>query len=56
MKQKIIIGILLLSLSFTACKKQLDISNDNLPTPSSAFNESGIVLLAQGTIYRNGFF
>ena len=56
MKQKIIIGILLVSLSFTACKKQLDISNDNLPTPSSAFNESGIVLLAQGTIYRNGFY
>jgi hypothetical protein len=56
MKQKIIFGILLVSLSFTACKKQLNISNDNLPTPSSAFNESGIVLLAQGTIYRNGFY
>lgn len=53
---KILIGILSLTLSLTACKKDLDISNTNLPTPQSAQNESGIVSFAQGGIYRNGFY
>lgn len=53
---KIMIGILGAALSMTACKKDLDISNTNLPTPQSAQNETGILSLAQGAIYRNGFF
>jgi len=53
---KIMIGILGAALSMTACKKDLDISNTNLPTPQSAQNETGLLSLAQGAIYRNGFF
>lgn len=53
---KIMIGILGVALSMTACKKDLDISNTNLPTPQSAQNETGVLSLAQGAIYRNGFF
>lgn len=53
---KILIGILGATLSMTACKKDLDISNTNLPTPQSAQNETGLLSLAQGSIYRNGFF
>jgi len=53
---KILVGILGMALSLTACKKDLDISNTNAPTPASAQNESGVVSFAQGGIYRNGFF
>lgn len=53
---KILIGILGATLSMTACKKDLDISNTNLPTPQSAQNEAGVISLAQGSIYRNGFY
>jgi hypothetical protein len=53
---KILVGILGMALSLTACKKDLDISNTNLPTPQSAQNEPGVISLAQGTIYRNGFY
>ena len=53
---KILVGILGMALSLTACKKDLDISNTNQPTPASAQNESGVVSFAQGGIYRNGFF
>ncbi|TAJ50567.1 MAG: RagB/SusD family nutrient uptake outer membrane protein [Chitinophagaceae bacterium] len=53
---KIMMGILGVALSMTACKKDLDISNTNLPTPQSAQNETGVLSLAQGAIYRNGFF
>jgi len=53
---KFLIGILGVALSFTACKKDLDISNVNSPTPASATTESGVISLAQGTIYRNGFY
>jgi hypothetical protein len=53
---KILVGILGIALSLTACKKDLDISNTNAPTPESAQNESGVVSFAQGGIYRNGFF
>jgi hypothetical protein len=56
MNNKILIGVLGATLSFTACKKDLDISNTNLPTPQSAQNETGLLSLAQGSIYRNGFF
>ncbi len=53
---KFLIGILGVSLGMTACKKQLEISNTNLPTPQSAQSESGVVSLAQGSVYRNGFY
>ena len=38
-----------------ACKDQLDVQNPNQPTPSSASNESGVISLAQGGLYINGF-
>jgi hypothetical protein len=53
---KIMVGILGAALSMTACKKQLDISNTNQPTPQSASSEPGVLSLAQGAIYQNGFY
>ncbi len=38
-----------------SCKKELDVKNPNNPTPSSANTEQGIISLAQGGIYVNGF-
>ncbi len=38
-----------------SCKDQLDIQNPNQPTPSTASSEAGIVALAQGSVYKNGF-
>src|SRR4051812_26303698 len=38
-----------------SCKKQLDVKNPNNPTPSSANTEQGIIALAQGGVYVNGF-
>lgn len=37
------------------CKDQLDIVNPNQPTPASASTEQGIISLAQGALYINGF-
>lgn len=53
---KILIGLLGVSLLASSCKKDLDISNTNQPTPESAQTETGVVSLAQGSVYRNGFF
>jgi len=53
---KMLVGLLGVSLLASSCKKDLDISNTNLPTPGSAQTEAGVVSLAQGSIYRNGFF
>jgi len=53
---KIFLIILIISFGITSCKKQLDISNTNKPTPESAETESGVLLLGQGAIYRNGFY
>ena len=53
---KILVAILAATICLTACKKQLDIKNDNQPTPESATTESGVLSLAQGSIYRNGFY
>ncbi|MEP6711715.1 MAG: hypothetical protein ABJA37_04820, partial [Ferruginibacter sp.] len=52
---KIIVGLIALSF-LGACKKQLDIINPNQPSPATAATEAGIISLAQGTIYRNGFY
>jgi len=38
-----------------SCKDQLDVQNPNQPTPATASSEAGIVALAQGSIYKNGF-
>lgn len=54
-KNKLLIGILGLTLGVSSCKKDLDISNPNQPTPASAASESGVLSLGQGGIYRNGF-
>ena len=55
-KNKILIGLLGLTLGVSSCKKDLDISNPNQPTPSSAASESGVLSLGQGSIYYNGFY
>jgi starch-binding outer membrane protein, SusD/RagB family len=54
--KKYVIGLLGLSLLAGACKKQLDVKNDNLPTLSSSATEPGIISLATGSIYINGFY
>jgi starch-binding outer membrane protein, SusD/RagB family len=55
-KNKILIGLLGLTLGVSSCKKDLDISNPNQPTPESAASEIGVLSLGQGGIYRNGFY
>jgi len=43
-------------LSSVSCKKQLDVLNPNAPTVLGNVNsESGIIALAQGAVYVNGF-
>jgi len=49
------LSILLLAGSVMSCKDQLDIQNPNQPTPATAASEAGIIALAQGSIYKNGF-
>ena len=53
---KILVGILGMALSLTACKKDLDITNINQPTPLNAETEPGIVSYSSGAMYRNGFY
>jgi hypothetical protein len=53
---KILIGLISLTLGISSCKKDLDISNPNQPTPQSSASEIGVLSLGQGGIYRNGFF
>ena len=55
-KHKIILLFIAGIITFSSCKKELDIQNTNLPTPASAQNELGVVSLGQGGIYRNGFY
>ena len=55
-RNKIFIGFIILILVSTSCKKQLDVTNDNLPTLASSGTEPGIISLAGGSIYRNGFY
>ncbi|SFE01702.1 SusD family protein [Chitinophaga sp. CF118] len=57
-KHKYILSILsvALLLSGTACKKDLNVGNPNLPTEGENVNsESGIISLAVGAVYVNGF-
>jgi starch-binding outer membrane protein, SusD/RagB family len=54
--KKIIIAFCFVALAAVGCKKQLDIKNVNQPSPAAAATEAGVISLAQGSIYRNGFF
>lgn len=54
MKKKFLIIIAALVV-LGACKKQLDVRNPNEPTPPAATSEQGIISLAQGGVYVNGF-
>jgi starch-binding outer membrane protein, SusD/RagB family len=53
------ISIFIFTLAFTgtflSCKDQLDIQNPNQPGLASAQTELGIISLAQGGVYINGF-
>ena len=53
--KKIFLITIASAVAFTSCKKQLDVKNPNEPTPEASTNEQGIVSLAQGGIYVNGF-
>ncbi len=55
MKKLFIISSTIMLLSGTACKKQLDVKNPNEPTPEASTTEQGIISLAQGGVYVNGF-
>ncbi|MEJ7645205.1 MAG: RagB/SusD family nutrient uptake outer membrane protein [Chryseolinea sp.] len=50
---------LLLSACFVAisfsCQDDLDIQNPNQPGPATATTENGVIALAQGSVYLNGF-
>jgi len=52
---KILLSIVLLLGLSVSCKKELDIQNPNQPTVGSANSETGIIALAQGGVYVNGF-
>jgi len=48
----IITGLL---IGATSCKKELDVKNPNSPTIDQAQNEPGLISLASGGVYINGF-
>jgi hypothetical protein len=56
MKKIKIISILALLGLMLSCKDELDVKNPNQPTTGSASTEAGLLNLAQGAIYINGFF
>jgi starch-binding outer membrane protein, SusD/RagB family len=56
MKKYINISVFAVALLLSACKKQLDVRNPNQPTPESAQNEQGLLSIASGGVYINGFF
>ncbi|RYY22467.1 MAG: RagB/SusD family nutrient uptake outer membrane protein [Sphingobacteriaceae bacterium] len=45
----------MLFLSLFSCKKELDVQNPNSPTLAQAYSESGLISLATGSVYINGF-
>lgn len=49
------LSVLLVSGVLSSCKDELDIQNPNQPTPASAATETGVIALAQGAVYVNGF-
>ena len=54
--KKITIAFSLVLLTAVSCKKELNILDTNSPSPSAAASEAGVISLAQGSIYKNGFF
>jgi starch-binding outer membrane protein, SusD/RagB family len=52
---KILFSIIVLLGLSVSCKKELEIQNPNQPTVGSANSEAGIIALAQGGVYVNGF-
>ncbi len=52
---KIAVYAAIVLLSSASCKKQLDVRNPNQPSHESANSEQGIINLAQGGVYKNGF-
>lgn len=54
-KLKKYISISILATTLVACQDQLDIKNPNAPSPASAQTEQGILSLALGSTYNNGF-
>jgi starch-binding outer membrane protein, SusD/RagB family len=55
MKYTKLFSFLVLMSALFACEKELDVQNPNQPTVGSAGNEQGIISLATGVIYQNGF-
>ncbi|HSC36447.1 MAG TPA: hypothetical protein VLD19_01200, partial [Chitinophagaceae bacterium] len=57
MKRSIIyiLSAFIILLGGSCSKKELDVQNPNSPTPASAATEPGIVSLALGAVYQNGF-
>ncbi|HEY0655827.1 MAG TPA: RagB/SusD family nutrient uptake outer membrane protein [Chryseosolibacter sp.] len=55
MKNKVLYIIMLSVVGVFSCKDELDVQNPNFPGVASAGNEVGIVSLAQGAVYVNGF-
>src|SRR4030095_3392403 len=53
--KKIFLIFIASSVVLASCKKELDVKNPNEPTPDASANEQGIVSLAQGGVYVNGF-
>ncbi|MCJ8211259.1 RagB/SusD family nutrient uptake outer membrane protein [Mucilaginibacter sp. RS28] len=53
--KKTILTILILAAVVTSCKKELNVENPNSPTVQSASTESGVISLAQGGVYQDGF-
>ena len=54
--KKITIAFGLVILIVVSCKKELNILDTNNPSPSAAASEAGVISLAQGAIYKNGFY
>jgi hypothetical protein len=52
---KIFLEATLISMALLSCSDQLDVKNPNQPVSSSASNEGGIIALAQGGVYVDGF-
>src|SRR3954469_18460481 len=50
-----ILPLIILMLGSIGCKKELDVKNPNDPTLEDAQTESGIISLAKGAVYVNGF-
>lgn len=53
--KNIFVALAFLLVMLSACKKQLDVVNPNQATLENAKDEAGIISLATGSVYINGF-